>query len=95
MKNKLILTGIGALILLIAVGYFVITSQYGAKKLGGTHTIKLADNTKLVNVTWKEDELWLLTKKSSSSDVSETYEFKEDAKFNVIEGKVVIKENIK
>lgn len=90
LRTKIILI----LLILGIFCYWILTTQFGAKHFGGTYTINLEKNNKLVNVTWKDEQLWLLTKKSNKTDVSETYEFKEDSKFNVIEGKVVIQENI-
>lgn len=90
LRTKVILL----LLILVGIGYWISTTQFGSKHFGGTYTINIEENKKLVNVTWKDEQIWLLTKKSNISDISETYEFKEDSRFNVIEGTVVIKENI-
>lgn len=93
---KLTKSGLGILVLLVVVGlgYLIYNTQFGSKHFGGTYTINLEKNKKLMNITWKDDQLWLLTKKSVASDISETYEFREDSKYNILEGTVVIKENI-
>lgn len=62
------------------------------RRLGGTIDIYLTPNTKLVNVTWKENSLWILTKPMRNDDVVETYEFKEDSNYGILEGTVKIYE---
>jgi hypothetical protein len=67
--------------------------QYAARKFGGTTTEQLPPNTKLVNVTWKENNLWLVTRPMRNEEQPETYEFRESAIFGLLEGKIVIKES--
>lgn len=67
--------------------------QYTARKLGGTTTEQLPPNTKLVNVTWKENSLWLITRPMRADEQPETYEFKESSIFGIVEGKIFIKES--
>lgn len=92
MKRKLIIGGI--VVAIVAIIYFVYTTQYGSKHLGGTYTINLEENKKLVNVTWKDTDLWLLTRQAKPNETSETFVFKEDSKFNILSGSVIIKEKI-
>lgn len=70
-------------------------SNYAAKKLGGTSSEELPPNKKLVNVTWKDTHLWILTRDMKPNEVPETYEFKETSTFGIVEGTVVIKESKK
>ncbi len=67
--------------------------QYATKHLGGSMTVNLDPNVKLVNVTWKEDSLWFLTKPMTEDDIAETYYFEEDSEFGVFEGTVIIVEH--
>lgn len=63
----------------------VITRQYG-----GTTTIKLEPDEKLVEVTWKGDgDLWYLVEPMDSHYVPKTKVFKESSTYGVMEGKVV------
>ena len=71
------------------------TQNEMAKNYGGSMTIDLVTGQKLVNVTWKEDEIWYLTKPMTSSDSAETYTFHESSSFGVWEGTVTIKEHTK
>ena len=65
-----------------------------ARQFGGTVTINLENNRKLVNVSWKKDDsLWILTRKMRKEEEAETYEYKEDSAFGVIEGTVYIIEH--
>jgi hypothetical protein len=67
--------------------------QWAAKNLGGDYTVELKEGQKLVNVTWKESELWYFTKPMTEDDVAETYTFQEDSTMGVLEGTVTIVES--
>jgi len=62
------------------------TENERVKAWGGEGTINLPKGKKLVNVTWKETQIWYLTKDMDSNDVAETYEFHEESSYGVIEG---------
>lgn len=68
------------------------TEQERAKSLGGTTKLDLPACEKLVTVTWKESQLWYLTRPFHEDDVAETYSFKEDSSYGLMEGQVIIKE---
>lgn len=68
------------------------TQQSRAKEWGGTATIDLPKGQKLVTVTWKQAEVWYLTRPMNSLDSVETYTFKESSSFGIMEGEVIIKE---
>lgn len=68
------------------------TDNQSARNWGGTSTINLEENKKLLNATWKGESLWILTRQMRPGDVAETYEFKEKSSFGLIEGKVVFVE---
>ena len=67
--------------------------QFAAKNFGGTMTIKLEANEKLEMITWKEGELWYLTKPMTEEDVPETHTFQADSLLDVVEGTVIIVES--
>ena len=75
-------------ILTIMLGVMVTscTENERVKAWGGEGTIKLPKGRKLVNVTWKETQIWYLTRQMDSNDVVETYEFHEESSYGVIEG---------
>lgn len=69
------------------------TQNQRAKAFGGVAHESLPAGRKLINATWKDDDLWFLTRAMTSSDVAETYEFIESSSFGILNGKVVIKES--
>jgi hypothetical protein len=69
------------------------TEQQRAKRWGGEYTVDLPAGHKLVNVTFKDADLWYLTRPMTEEDKAETYTFKEDSTWGVMEGTVTIKEH--
>jgi len=69
------------------------TSNEMAKQYGGTTKIDLPTNQKLVNATWKDNELWYLTRTMKQDETAETYKFKEKSNYNIMEGTVLIVEH--
>ena len=62
------------------------TENNRVKNWGGEGTIKLPKGRKLVNVTWKNTQVWYLTRPMTSTDVAETYQFHEESSWGMIEG---------
>jgi hypothetical protein len=69
------------------------TENERVKNWGGDGTINLPKGRKLVNVTWKETQIWYLTRQMDSTDVAETYEFHEESGYGVMEGTYTIVES--
>ena len=63
-----------------------------AKKVGGSANVELPPKTKLVLVTWKGDNLWVLSRPFREGEKAETYTYQEDSKWGLIEAKIVIRE---
>lgn len=74
----------------LAVTLSACTENDRARNYGGTMTVTLKSNQKLVNVTWKQNELWYLTKEMSQSDIAETYKFQEDSRWGMVQGTVIL-----
>ncbi len=68
--------------------WFGCTENEKARNFGGTETIVLDPNVRLVNATWKESNLWIITKKDSSNP--STYYFKEKSNWGLQEGQIII-----
>lgn len=68
------------------------TEQEMAKEFGGKAEVKLPKGQKLVTVTWKEVNLWYLTRPMRATDTAETYVFREESNFGIWEGQVTITE---
>ena len=88
-------------LLVIALLWFVyfigsygcqVASQWWARSWGGTMTVNLDSGKKLLQVSWKEGSLWVLTRKRRENEPVESYEYAEDSRFTVLQGKVVINE---
>jgi hypothetical protein len=62
------------------------TENSRVKNFGGEGTINLPKGVKLVTVTWKETQVWYLTRPMHSDDIAETYQFHEESSWGVIEG---------
>jgi len=69
------------------------TENQRARNFGGSATEKLPPGRKLVNVTWKQDNMWLLTRPMTTNDVAETYKFAESSSFGLVQGDVTIIES--
>ena len=65
------------------------TGNQKVKTFGGEQVLKLEKGKRLVNLTWKGDNLWILTRQDSITPPS-TYHFKEQSSFGLIEGEVTI-----
>lgn len=76
-----------------AIAFTSCTENQRAKSFGGTANVNLEPNRKLVTVTWKEDQIWYLTRPMDSSEKAETYKFQEESSWGMIEGTVVISES--
>ena len=68
------------------------TDNMKVKEFGGTAEMYLQKGEKLVNMTWKEDNLWILTKPMTDTDIAETYTFSEKSSLGVMEGTYIVHE---
>jgi hypothetical protein len=63
------------------------TENSRARRWGGTEEISLKPNEKVLNVTWKENEMWICTKDTVTGIVY----FREKSSWGVMEGTVILK----
>lgn len=80
------------IVVLLILMTFGCTANQRARQWGGTQNINLPKNQKLVNVTWKNNDLWVLTKPMNQNDVAENYIFQEKSSFGLIQGQINLKE---
>lgn len=85
-KNRKFVAVVGILLILLVTS----GCQTTTKSFGGSMTIKLPKNEKLVMITWKDNSLWYLTKPMTEDDIAETYKFQESAEFGIMEGTVTV-----
>ena len=69
------------------------TENARVKNFGGEGTVNLPQGRKLVNVIWKDYQLWYITRQMKPDDVAETYTFQEESSWGVIEGSYNIVES--
>ena len=69
------------------------TDNIRAKHYGGHSKENLPAGFKLVNVTWKKDNMWVLMRPAKEYESPETYQFKEFSNFGVFQGAVTIVES--
>lgn len=86
MKNLLFL-------LLFTFSITSCTDNQRARTFGGKETITLPKGQKLVNATWKEDDLWYLTEPMAEGYVPQTRSFKEKSSFGALEGEILFYES--
>lgn len=84
------------IIIILAFLTFAITScseQDKAKQMGGTTTINLEPNKRLVEATWKDGNIWYLVEPMDNDYTPKTKEFIESSSWGVWEGKVIFVES--
>jgi hypothetical protein len=69
------------------------TENSRARRFGGDMTIALEPGEDLVNVTFKDDQLWLLTRRRPPGEAPDTSHFVERSSFGLLEGKITIVEH--
>jgi hypothetical protein len=79
-------------IICFSLGFVSCTAQQRAKKYGGSATVNIPADKKLVIATWKGDNLWLMTRPRKEGETPETYFFQESSSWGVFEGTITIKE---
>ena len=80
------------LVLLVGLLLLSCTEKQRAKSFGGDMVIDLPKGEKLIEATWKGEDLWYLTRPMRSNESPEIYIFREDSSFGVMEGTVTFKE---
>lgn len=78
--NKIILVAITLLALVSC------TDNERARNYGGTEIVNLQPQEKFINITWKQDNLWIVVQDTITGD----FYAREKSSFGVLEGKVII-----
>jgi len=77
--------------LMMILGVMVVmsscTENVRARHWGGTETLALKPNEKVLNVTWKDNEMWVCTQDT----ITRVVYFREKSSWGVMEGTVIIK----
>lgn len=80
-------------IFVILIGFIVTGNHWATRQWGGEEELHLPANKKLVNATWRNSSLWLLTRPMSSHEVPEVYDFIESSNLDIMNGTVHIIEH--
>lgn len=64
------------------------TENQFARQFGGTIRINLPPNTKFVNATWKNNELWYIYRPRQAGESVDTVTMREDSNWGLMEGAV-------
>ena len=92
--SKLQITGIVLFVLIMGTAAFSAAQpQSRARYLGGEMDHDLPAGEKLVEVTWKDDSLWFLTREMKDGEEAEDYTFSESDNLGVLEGRIYIHEH--
>jgi len=75
------------ILLMGIIGLSSCTDNARARRWGGTEELKLKTNEVVLNVTWKENQMWVCTKDTTTNVVY----FREKSSWGVMEGTVIIK----
>lgn len=85
MKKMLFILGLVSLF-----GMSSCTENNRVKNWGGDGTLTLPKGQKLINVTWKESQIWYLTRPMTPQDSCQVYTFHESSSWGVMEGTYTI-----
>ena len=70
------------------------TENTRVKSWGGTGQLEIPKDKKFVNITWKGEDLWIITRPRKATDTTyETYHFQEESSWGMMEGTYVITES--
>lgn len=89
---KRILTALAAAIIATAA-FAGCTDNAAAKNYGGTQNIHLKSGRKFINATWKDQNLWYVTRAMREDETPEVFSFKEKSNFGVMEGEIIFHES--
>ena len=70
------------------------TENRRARTYGGTADVDVAPGQHVVNATWKDANLWILTRPLRADETPETFTFHEFSAWGVLEGTFVLREHV-
>ncbi len=73
-------------ILLATLVLISCTDNQRARKFGGTETVKLEPQEKFINISWKQDDLWIVVQDT----ITGKYYVREKSSFGLMQGKIII-----
>ena len=85
-KSYGVLAAVIIVIVSVAV-YKLFLEQIIAKSYGGNYSVVVPDDMRFYGITWKDSDLWVGWYDPTKNECV----FKEDSKFNILQGKLTIK----
>lgn len=82
-------------LLLLSVVIMLSGCNQTARNFGGTITVDLEPNEKLVNASWKGSSVWYLTRPMKPNEEAEIYRYQEKTTLGISEGTVIFNEHKK
>lgn len=79
-------------IVLVIISCFSCNRQNIAKNYGGEMTLDLNPGEKLELITWKDSELWILTRPMEEDEKPIKWTYAENSEFGILEGTIYIQE---
>jgi hypothetical protein len=77
------------LVFIVLFSLLSCTENQRARNFGGTETVDLPKNRILLTATWKQDDLWILSKDTLTNQVF----FNEKSNWGVLNGTIEFKNN--
>jgi len=81
-----------AVILILFCGAMYFNSNFNTRYFGGVMTETLPAGQTFVNATWKEGNLWIVTRERKEGETPQTYQVYESSLYGMFNGKVIVKE---
>lgn len=87
-----------SVIVIVAIAFFLAFMNSGctendrAKSFGGSFTVQLPKDKKLVTATWKNSDFWYLVRDMREGEYPETYNFQEVSNFGILQGSITLVE---
>ncbi len=75
------------MVIVLTSALFSCTDNKRARSFGGTETVTLRPNEKLLNVTWKDSDMWIITQDT----VTGICYAREKSSLGILEGTIIIK----
>lgn len=91
-KQALLITAMAAILIAGTLFFSGCTENARTRNFGGNWTKVLPAGQKVVTVTWKDANLWILTRPTTSNDKPTTLTFQEDSAHGILNGTLTIKE---
>lgn len=77
-------------LLILSLSLCGCTEQRMTREFGGSMELELPANQKLEEITWKDDDIWYLTRPMREDEEAETHVFQASSSWGVFEGTVTV-----